>query len=246
MAITSIVNRGMVNEGIADATALATARTVGVVEEAMTINVGSGGDFATIQEALDWVEARVILADVLIQVADGTYTTSSGYDVSHPNYANVRIRGNYSTPANCVINTGSANVFTVHKGTLKAIYGFKFTGGGHGFNVSNGGIVYECGKMEMTGLSGNGVQVANGASMPYCYDLNLHNLTQSGLYSYSGSYIKCQNLTSQNNTQYGAAVSMGSRIHLWGTTTWSGNGSGNTNVTVNQIQDPYGDLITTV
>jgi len=41
MAVSSIVNRGMVNEGIADATALDTARTIGVVEEPMTLEVPS-------------------------------------------------------------------------------------------------------------------------------------------------------------------------------------------------------------
>jgi len=215
-----------------------------MITEDTTIYVPS--QFPTIHDAMEWVESRVLLAYVTIQVADGTYTTTSGYQIQHQNYAMVRFRGNPSNPGNCMLDTGTDHVFSVYKGVLNAMYGFKFIGGGHGIMVAQGGIVHECRWIEMQGLSNNGLHVVNNSSMPYCTDINIHNISQTGLYSYSESYIQCQNTTSQNNSQYGAVVSTGSKIHLWGTTTMSGNGSGNYNVAINTIVAPYGDIIIVV
>jgi len=126
---------------------------------------------------------------------------------------------------------------------LLALKGFKFSGGGHGIVANYGSMLYECSNIEMTGLLYNGFQIVNKSSAPYCYNINIHNISQTGVYSYLESMISITDLTCQNNTQYGAAVSNGSRIALYGTTSMSGNGSGNYSVTINAVQAPYGDLI---
>jgi len=218
--------------------------TTRMVLEPTTIRVPT--DFDTIQDAIDWIESRTILALVTLQVEDGTYTTTSGYNISHPNFKWVVIQGNTSTPANCVLNTGSGHVFTIYKSSAYTVRGFKFTGGGHGIYLNHGAILHECTNIEMQGLTYNGFHVVNGSSAPYCANINIHNVTQSGIYSYLESLVNIQNLTCQNNANYGVAVSTGSRVHLWGTTTVTGNSWGNYSATINSIQAPYGDLISVV
>ena len=126
MGVTSIISRSMVNEGIGDSTSLSVARTVGVVESAMTLNVPS--DFTTLQDAMDWIEARILLAEVTIQIADGTYNVGTEHILNHPNYVLVSIIGNETTPANVTFNcSGADNGFRIEGCLLRALKGIKIT-----------------------------------------------------------------------------------------------------------------------
>lgn len=71
----------------------------------------SGGAFLTIQKAVDVVAALDLsIYDVIIQVADGTYTTPIVVSGPWVGLGTVTIKGNVSTPANVLLHTTSADV----------------------------------------------------------------------------------------------------------------------------------------
>ncbi|WP_199406733.1 hypothetical protein [Chromobacterium sp. ATCC 53434] len=68
-----------------------------------TLQVGPGQPFANIQDAWNSLIGKVLQADVLIQVADGQYTTS-GIALTHQPFASrIRIQGNVANPSACKI-----------------------------------------------------------------------------------------------------------------------------------------------
>lgn len=85
--------------------------------------------FLTIQKAIDTVAALDLsIYNVTIQVADGTYT--SGVTLKKTvGSGTVTIRGNITTPANCLLSTGSAiNFYALQLGGSKYhLEGFKLT-----------------------------------------------------------------------------------------------------------------------
>ena len=237
MAVTSLINRNMVNEGIGDSTSQGVARTVGVVESAMTLNVGSGQEFTTLQEALDWVEARVLLAEVTIQIADGTYNMASGeyFNFEHPNYSMVNIIGNETTPANVTFNFTSVIIgFRVGGVTLRKLAGIKVNGGSsNGFFATRGGVISALDNVESYNNSQHGVFVSDGA---YIYGNNVKCVSnsQTGFFAYMNATMFMKDAISQNNTQYGFAVNILSAIRLINQTV-SGNGIGSYNIGTNSL-----------
>jgi len=232
MAISSIVNRGMVNEGIADATALATARTVGVVESAMTLNIPS--DFATLQEAMDWIEARVLLAEVTIQFANGTYNATSSHIFKHNNYAMVNIIGDVDTPSNVTINS-TTNGLYLQGCQLRSVKGIKIScTSGQAIFLNRGSKIYELNDVDLASSGGYGLMIhdwcAVGGRDIYC-----HNSASGGVLVFMQSALNCTNLTSNNNTGWGITMSHGSNARLLGTTTMTGNSSGTYNIGLNTL-----------
>jgi len=228
MAISSIVNRGMVNEGIADATALATARTVGVVESAMTLNVGSGQDFTTLQEAMDWIEARILLAPVTIQIADGTYNMASGVGFSfrHPNYQLVSIFGNQGTPSNVTFNfSGSVSNFHIRNCRLRQLQGIKIYGGTHSIRVEYGGVIEDLAYIEASYSSSIGIFCEHNATICGNY-INSHHHTSHGWFAGGQAYIFSYNASSTNNA-YGFIAATGATIRIPSTGTVNNNSAAN-------------------
>jgi len=237
MGVTSIINRGLINEGIGDSTAQSVARTTGVVESAMTLNVPS--DFTTLQDAMDWIEARVLLAEVTIQIADGTYNMASGeyHHFQHPNYALVNIIGNTSTPSNVTFNCSGDNPkFYVNKGTvLRSLQGIKISGGTHrGIYVNHRSHIYLVSNVEVTGQGSNGLAASTMSSM-FCSNVNSYSNTDSGFYCIVQSLIVTAGATSQNNGNFGFDAVQGGRFRLTGSTTVSGNSSGSYNLSLNTL-----------
>lgn len=93
--------------------------------------------FATIQKAVDVLQDRVDLNgnSITIQVADGSY--SAGVVVRAPfiGAGSVSINGNYTTPANCSINSSNGSCFHVQYGAVVHIGGFMVSTSGSGGHV---------------------------------------------------------------------------------------------------------------
>lgn len=112
---------------------LTAARTYYVRTDGSDSNTGlannAGGAFLTIQKAVDTVSDSLDLSgyDVVIQVADGTYTAGATASGPWVGEGNVYILGNTTTPANCIINTTSADCFFASEGATFSPRGFKIT-----------------------------------------------------------------------------------------------------------------------
>jgi len=238
MSVTSIVMKNQTNFGGGDATATSVAHTTGVVESPMTLNVGSGQEYTTLQEALDWIEARVLLAEVTIQIADGTYNHSSGeyYHLQHPNYALVNIIGNTSTPSNVTMNFSGANAkFYVNKGTvLRSLQGIKISGGSRGIYANHRSHIYLVSNVEVTGCTTQGIVAAMQSAM-FTSSVNSNNNSSSGFLALENSLIRGSNVTSQNNGNFGFDAIQGGRFRLTESITVSGNSSGSYNLTLNTL-----------
>lgn len=107
-----------------------------------------GTAFATIQKAIDTVGASLEEGRILISVADGTYNENillkdmmgknndgvpggffSGISTLGPNF--VEIRGNTTTPGNCIVIGSGATIGTFLAGNLNVIYRI------NGFDIRN-------------------------------------------------------------------------------------------------------------
>lgn len=137
---------------------LTAARTYYVRTDGSDSNTGlantSGGAFLTLQKALDTVASLDIsIYDVTINVADGTYSTTTGNIVKQPvGSGKIYITGNTGTPANVVFTT--TGVMTTSTGTIAAarvsntviINGVTFTSSGSGTRyaiLSSGGSLIQ-------------------------------------------------------------------------------------------------------
>jgi hypothetical protein len=124
---------------------LTAARTYYVATTGSDSNNGLSAStpFLTIQKAINTVcSLDMGVYQVTIQVADGTYTSTSVGN----NYIGALppiIQGNTTTPANCIISTTSNDCFVVNQITAWTINGFtlKTTTSGSGLNAQNGGII---------------------------------------------------------------------------------------------------------
>lgn len=68
-----------------------------------TLEVGVGKAFATVSAAWSTLKGKAFKSDVLIKVFDGTYRWDSFVLENQPYADRIRIEGNVTTPANCVI-----------------------------------------------------------------------------------------------------------------------------------------------
>ena len=116
----------------------------------------SGGAFLTIQKAIDVVAALDLsIYDVTIQVADGTYTAGAVVGGSWVGKGTVTLRGNVTTPSNCVISMagGTACIFVQNNGVLN-VGGFKLVNSsGSGLYALNGGYIGISGALDFGACS---------------------------------------------------------------------------------------------
>jgi hypothetical protein len=108
----------------------------------------SGGAFLTIQHALALVAATIDMGGyvVTIKVGDGTRTSKITVPrmVGQAAATSLKIVGNTTTPANCILSVTSNNCITVgENGAMCAISGFdlRTTTAGSALDVINGGVI---------------------------------------------------------------------------------------------------------
>lgn len=167
-----------------------------------TLNVPA--NYATIAAALDAIRDWTIGDDsyVDIQVADGDRTLAAGINGNHPFGHRVRIKGNLTTPASCVIRLPDPPTFdaiSVDNGhTLGLLDGFriecatKATAANNftGVLANNGGRII-CGpKMEVNNLY-YGI-AARGGGMVYARYAKVTNAGDVGIWSFVGSAVDCR------------------------------------------------------
>lgn len=200
----------------------------GLIADSVTINVPA--DYSTIAAAFAYVSTKTIArgAVVTIKVADGTYTHGAGLLLNHPQGESIRLIGNQTTPANCIITVSGAPTFdalTVSNGhTLGLLDGFKFslsskaTGANNYTAVLalNGGNII-CGSKIVTDNWYYGLAARVGSSI-YCRSAVVSNAGDVGIWAFIGSSIDCQSAVvsscsdSANTLGWGIEAEYGSSI----------------------------------
>lgn len=89
---------------------LGAALVGGIIADAVTLLVPS--QYASISAALSYLASKTIARGVTatIQVADGTHSFSSTVSLNHPQGSQIRLLGNQTTPASCILDFGTSTV----------------------------------------------------------------------------------------------------------------------------------------
>jgi len=174
----------------------------------ITINVPS--QFATIQDAFNWLANKTIASGttVTIQVADGTYTLTSGINANHPQGSQIRLVGNETTPDNCIITVSAAPTFDAlivsNGNTLGYLNGFRFTlasKAGRANNnaavLANNGATIICGPKVKTNNWYYGIAARNGSFVSCDYAV-VDNAGDVGIWAFVGSTVYCRYASSSN------------------------------------------------
>lgn len=110
-----------------------------------------GTPFLTIQKAVDVICGSLDMDSyqVTVQVADGTYTGNA----TLKSYIGTKypiLKGNYTTPANCLLNITGADAIDARNKIVWGVGGFKIVTATSGSCIAarNGALVYVLGKME--------------------------------------------------------------------------------------------------
>jgi len=116
----------------------------GIITDDYIFNVPS--DFSDINAALNYLSDKSIKADafVTIQVADGTYTYASEILVEHPQGDRIKILGNTTTPANCVLECSDRGFRIAPSSKLGLLDGFTLDGNDtsdYGLYVQRSGFI---------------------------------------------------------------------------------------------------------
>jgi outer membrane murein-binding lipoprotein Lpp len=161
-----------------------------VVRKIDTVTVLSvPGDHATIQEALEWLDAYRINTIVTIEVADGTYTSDETIWIRHRDGRNVRIFGNTENPGNVVL---------------------EYTGSGVGVLVSDGVFGWLAGVTIQGSTEAYGVFVDNNAFLRF-EDAVVEDF-QNGVYATRGGTVQVGRVTSQDNSFTGFLATSSGKI----------------------------------
>lgn len=124
-----------------------------------------GGAFLTIQRAIDVISRTLDLngQDVIVNVADGTYTGGVSVDGPFLGAGTVTVSGNVITPSNCLIHTTSSNCFSAVNNSILIVYGFKLqtTTAGHCVNADMQGRVL-LSSLDFSTCAESHITIANG------------------------------------------------------------------------------------
>lgn len=126
---------------------LGASRTYYVRTDGSDSNTGlannSGGAFATIAKAIDvvWDSLDCRNRNVVIQVADGTYTTPIYREGPKLGTGRVTIRGNLTTPANVLLNV-TGNGVQMYNGAWIIVEGIKIQATQRALYAAWGGVIW--------------------------------------------------------------------------------------------------------
>jgi hypothetical protein len=184
--------------------------------------------FATINGALDWLKNKTINTDanVIIQVADGTYNNQSRINFTHPS-KNISIKGNTTTPSNVTLNfaTGSSGLEAI-RNTYISIQGVKLVGYDKsewrsGIDARYGAVIYVTNcvlddwGVGAKGAYGGVVNLINNYTINNC-NYGANGYAGGFAYLYSGTVSNCN---------AGVATNDGGRLHYSANVSFSGNNS---------------------
>ncbi len=173
-----------------------------------TWTVGSGGDHATLQDALDALQMSLIspAATVTLQVLDGTYAITAPITVAHPNGDRIHVVGNTGNP--------NAVTFSVVDSTA--------------LNVTDGNKLGRFDGIRLLGNNSayNGVSISRGAHANLGPNLVVDQFGGHGILVRDGSYLRAPSITVTNSGSRGIYALYGSFLHLSGATISDSGSSG--------------------
>lgn len=154
--------------------------------------------FKTINHAVQWIYANVdsVAQDVLVQVADATYTDGFFASQPMPGGGYISVTGNATTPDNCVLQTTTDAIDSTDGAKLE-ISGFNITtstGSTNALAASSGARIDVVGKMDFGSVTGahmlaqTGGRIFFGSNYTISGGANAHYQAQNGgLIQISGS-----------------------------------------------------------
>lgn len=198
-----------------------------IIYEPLTINVPN--DYPTIQAAWDFLKGKVLLADVLISVADGQYNQSILNINDQPYSSRIRIEGNISSPSSCVLNF-VADKGVSHGVVFQHVSGVSFSG----FRIK--------GAIDSSNFTHWGLHV-DGQSLVYCDE---GSIVVDGVFVgvgvFGGSVLFANGMAFHNCGQAAVDVGGSGSVAHVNDSEASGNGSGYIGkmpVHVDQYQTEY-------
>ncbi len=163
----------------------------------LTLDVG-GAAFASVQEALDSLKGTIIWGDatVTIQIADGTYTSTSPIRIHHPNGNRIQIVGNTGDPSAVVLQFDNSTGLSLGQGDhLGLLDGVTLRGNGVVGGANYWGIYADWGA---TALLGGNVVV--------------DNFDDDGITARRGAVVRANNVTVRNVGGDGIFSSLGGTV----------------------------------
>lgn len=155
----------------------------------------SGGAFLTIGAAMSAIGALDIgNYDVTVQLASGTYTSSTTITRRWVGSGDVTISGDTTTPANVIISTSAACIYAIGFGVRIRVQGLKLvSSASHGLWAQNGALIEVTGKMEYGACSGyHLIAVNKGLIYNQGSDYTISGAAQIHIYA-SGQSLIYQN-----------------------------------------------------
>lgn len=185
----------------------------GLIANSLTLNVPS--DHPTLNAALDYLRGYTIArgAVVTVQVADGTYSLLASVNLNHPQGANLRVIGNQSNPALCVLVAADGSAFdalvcsdghvlglldgfTVVRPS-KAEWPFNYTG-----VLAVRGALITCGTKVRVDNWFYGIAARYG-SVVHCPQAIVTDAGDVGIWAYNNSLITCDGAVSNGASAAG-------------------------------------------
>ncbi|MFN4295164.1 MAG: hypothetical protein ACK4JD_13650, partial [Thermoflexales bacterium] len=106
--------------------------TIGIIDTPTTLEVGPGKPFATIQQAIDHLNGKILRANVTIKLSDGDHYANSIVIETQPYGGRISIVGNTVNPAACrIVWTPDSNGYShglIVSGSRVRVAGIKFIG----------------------------------------------------------------------------------------------------------------------
>jgi hypothetical protein len=159
----------------------------------------SGGAFLTLQKAIDVVAGLDLsIYNVTIQAGSGTYTGGVAVNGAWVGAGAVTLRGDTTTPANCIISTTGASCITCSSNGRLNVEGFEFrtTTSGSALDASTGGFITVSGNVNFGACAANHLRaIQYGSIFIGGVNYTINGNAQRHLSSSPVGYINMANLT---------------------------------------------------
>ncbi|GAN88050.1 hypothetical protein LU298_11465 [Komagataeibacter intermedius] len=209
----------------------------GDVYDDLTLYVGSGHVFSTLQAALTYLEGRSLYADVTVQIADGTYACSQ-HHFNHPQGARVSIIGNTSAPANVVFNCDASNrqsfLLVDQACAVNIVDGMTINGSGwvsHGVWTADCvgcGVQADAGASVYVGSNVRinkfyyGIRANTGAYVGVSSGVQITEAGDVGVHAFNGGHVECPGISVSLTADTGNSLGNGIMAELGGTISCEG------------------------
>lgn len=166
----------------------------------------------SIHDALAMISGWFVFGELVIQVADGSYSNLDSIPIYHPFSDRIRVLGNVASPSSCVLSFKADGITVATGKELREINGFELRGPGAIVNGAQnirfglwtyGGTFAKVGNMVVDSFYYN-VAALNGARI-YADGTGPSNRLEArnggdvGVWAISGSFVTCVHAYSHHN-----------------------------------------------